>query len=76
MSKFILTAIVIALAIGIWSKLRQSAKPPTPQAAPRPRLRQMVRCTVCGAQVDEQLSANHGRGPQCLEHAPPSHKAR
>lgn len=77
MSKFILTALVIAIAISIWSKLRKAAKPPAPtKASPSPRLRQMVRCSVCGAQVDEQLSVNHGRGPQCIEHERPTHKAR
>lgn len=78
MSKFILTALVIAAAILIWSKLRQASKPPAAKKGPKkpPRLRQMVRCTVCGAQVDEQLTTNQGKGPQCLEHTAQSHKAR
>lgn len=78
MSKILLTALVIAAAISIWQMLRKASKPPAPkkdQSAP-PRLRQMVRCTVCGAQVDEQLTVQHSRGPQCLEHSQQSRKAK
>lgn len=78
MSKILLTAFVIAAAISIWSMLRKANKPPTPKKGPSapPRLRRMVRCTVCGAQVDEQLTLNHGQGPVCLEHNQQSHKAK
>lgn len=78
MSKILLTAFVIAAAISIWSMLRKANKSPASKKGPSapPRLRQMVRCTVCGAQVDEQLTLNHGRGPECLEHSQQSHKAK
>lgn len=77
MSKFILTALVIAVAISIWSWLRKANKPPVPKktTSTPPRLRTMVRCQVCGAQVDEQLTIDHGQGPQCMEHSRQSHKA-
>ncbi|THU00270.1 hypothetical protein E9531_10920 [Lampropedia puyangensis] len=69
MSKLILTVVVVAVAIGLWRLTRQSARQAQQRKAAKPlRIRQMVRCTVCGAQVDDQFTVMGPKGPQCKEH--------
>ncbi|KKW68799.1 hypothetical protein AAV94_03370 [Lampropedia cohaerens] len=77
MSKWLLTVGLVVVAWLLWSRLRGNARAARHKAAP-PRVappRAMVRCHVCGAQLDAALARRDGPLYTCAEHqSPPAHE--
>lgn len=73
MSKWLLTVGLVVVAWLLWSRLRGNAraahhKATAPRQVAPPRA--MVRCHVCGAQLDAALARRDGPHYTCVEHQP------